>query len=62
LSAPAVCHLSQEPSVIVQVGRRSLGQIDEMLRQATGVESLFGGLNIILVGESHSHLIPLTPT
>ena len=33
------------------VGRRALGQIDEMLRQATGCESDFGGLSVILVGD-----------
>ena len=33
------------------VGRRALGQIDELLRQATGKEEVFGGLSVILVGD-----------
>ena len=40
------------------VGRRALGQIDELLRQATGIESPFGGLSIILVGD-HGQLPPV---
>ena len=32
------------------VGRRSLGQVDRLLRYARGSEALFGGLNVILVG------------
>jgi hypothetical protein len=33
------------------VGRRSLGQVDALLQKACGNKELFGGLNIILVGE-----------
>ena len=41
------------------VGRRSLGSIDELLRQATGQrDSWFGGLSIILVG-GHGQLPPV---
>eukprot|EP00854_Cymbomonas_tetramitiformis_P027270 gene27270-33584_t len=41
------------------VGRRSLGHIDELLKQATrDDDSLFGGLNVILVGD-HGQLPPV---
>ena len=40
------------------VGRRSLGQIDHLLRQATGVETPFGGLSVLLVGD-HGQLPPV---
>jgi len=40
------------------VGRRSLGQIDELLRQAKGVEQPFGGLSVLLVGD-HGQLPPV---
>ena len=33
------------------VGRRSLGQVDALLQKARGNTELFGGLNVILVGE-----------
>lgn len=37
------------------IGRRSLGYIDELMRQATGnANEKFGGLNIILVGDHGS--------
>ena len=40
------------------VGRRSLGQIDHLLRQATGVDTPFGGLSVLLVGD-HGQLPPV---
>lgn len=43
------------------VGRRALGQIDEMLRQATGRNDWFGGLSLILVGD-HGALLGCNPT
>ena len=44
-------HHPSRLNLVVQVGRRSLGQIDELLRQAKGCEEPFGGISIILVGE-----------
>ena len=40
------------------VGRRALGQIDEMLKQAMGSAEWFGGLSVILVGD-HGQLPPV---
>ena len=40
------------------VGRRSLGQVDALLQKATGNKALFGGKNIILVGD-HGQLPPV---
>ena len=40
------------------VGRRSLGQIDELLQQAKGNNKLFGNVNVILVGD-HGQLPPV---
>jgi hypothetical protein len=40
------------------VGRRSLGQIDDLLRQARNNNLPFGGINIILVGD-HGQLPPV---
>ena len=40
------------------VGRRALGQIDELLRQATKREVLLGGMSVILVGD-HGQLPPV---
>ena len=40
------------------VGRRALGQIDHLLRRATGINSPFGGKSIILVGD-HGQLPPV---
>ena len=43
-------HLLTPPQVIIDemsmVGRRALGQIDEMLKQAKGSDDWFGGLSI----------------
>lgn len=43
------------------VGRRALGQIDELLRQAKGNDELFGHVNVILVGD-HGQLPPVKDT
>lgn len=40
------------------VGRRSLGQIDELLRQAKGNQQPFGGISVLLVGD-HGQLPPV---
>ena len=40
------------------VGRRSLGQVDDLLRQAKGREQPFGGINVLLVGD-HGQLPPV---
>ena len=43
---------------ISMVGRRSLGHIDDLLRQARNNDLPFGGINIILVGD-HGQLPPV---
>ena len=43
---------------ISMVGRRMLGHIDELCRQAKGIDDWFGGMSVILVGD-HGQLPPV---
>ena len=41
------------------IGKTSLGHIEKMMRHATGKEEMFGGLNVILLGD-HGQLPPVS--